>query len=83
MLFTIGCNEEGKLPTFTLSVVDIIRLPDCTYRLAFNATMGYDAIVLEQISHLVIYIADRDSIPTHQIYNDPYNTVSLIHNIYC
>ena len=83
MLFTIGCNKEGKLPTFTLSVVDIIRLPDCTYRLAFNASMGYDPIVLEQISHLVIYIADRDSIPRHQIYNDPYNTVSLIHNIYC
>ena len=84
MLYTIGCTKEKKLPTFTLSVVQIIRNDDCTYRLAFNASMGYDPIVLEQIHHLIIYITDRDLfIPRHQVFNHPYNTVSLVHSIYC
>ena len=82
MLHTIGCTTETKLPTFTLSVVEIIRNPDCTYRLAFNTSMGYDPIVLEQIHHMVMYITGigSNSVGT-QDYIDPYNTVSLIRNI--
>ena len=80
MLYTIDCATEKKLPTFTLSVVDIIRLPDCTYRLAFNASMGYDPIVLEQIHHMIIYIRRIDSnFFGTQIFFHPYNTVSIVH----
>lgn len=82
MLYTIGCAKEKKVPTFTLSVVQKIRNPDCTYRLAFNASIGYDPIVMEQGYRMIIHIRNSNFFGT-QIFFHPYNTVSLVHNSYC
>ena len=79
MLYTTGCTREKKLPTFTFSIVEKIPRPDCTYRLTFNASMGYDPIVLEQIHHIIIRITGVDSnFFAARSYNDPYNTVSHV-----
>ena len=83
MLYTIGCTREGKLPTFTVSVVEKFRRPDCTYRLTFNASIGYDPIVLEQIHYMTMSIRGIGTdFFGHQIYVDPYNTVSHMCHIY-
>ena len=84
MLYTIGCTKENKVPTFTLSVVQKIRTPDCTYRLAFNASIGYDPIVMDQGNHMIIHIRGIDSnIYEAQTFFHPYNTVSLVYIGYC
>jgi len=66
-----------KVPNLTADIVERIVLPNCTYNLVINTSLGYDPIVLEQIKTLAIFVQKTGSlISTAQIYRNPYNTVS-------
>jgi len=70
----------NKLPDL-LTSVEKIRLPDCTYQLVVNVSMGYDPIVLRQIERLQIRIINDDDhfSERRRDYLMPFNIVRYIH----
>ena len=53
--------------------------PDCTYHFAFDASLEYDPIVLEELDVLTIIVIPTGSTDRtkHQSYLHPYHVVSV------
>ncbi|XP_065897347.1 uncharacterized protein [Dysidea avara] len=66
-------NCSDKLPNFSVSV-ERNRLPNCSYQLVVNVSVGYDPIVLEQIQRLEIYAENPDK---PHVYTMPFNITAL------
>jgi len=63
------------MPSYSVSFEKIL-LPDCTYHLLVNVSVGYDPIVLDQVDYLIIHAAKGLMSHGDQSFPMPFNNVS-------
>ena len=84
LFHAVQCTNQEKVPDVSASVVEKIVHPDCTYGFVINVTLGYDPIVLEDVSVLTVIVMNPGSVDivAHQSFHRPYNTVSVCTYVY-
>ena len=79
LFHAVQCTNQEKVPDVSASVVQKIVHPNCTYGFVINVTLGYDPIVLEDVSVLTVFVMSSGpaAFVAHQSFQHPYNTVSV------
>ena len=79
LFHAVQCTNQEKVPDVSASVVQKIVHPNCTYGFVINVTLGYDPVVLEDVSVLTVLVMNPGSVDTLalQSFHRPYNTVSV------